>query len=75
MTKKTATASKTMIVANPRRMWFASRLTAGSIAIDANHPIRTVKMTEPPSSMTKFSMRVIASSAITTHPTRQMFCG
>ena len=73
MMAATRNASITSIVANPRFMCRDSRLTAGAMAMDANQLMRTVKMTEPPSSMTKRRNKASAISAMTTRPTRQMF--
>ena len=51
-TAKRITPSMTRAVASPRRMWWASRLTAGSMAMLASHAMITWKTSEPPSCRT-----------------------
>ena len=48
---KRTTPSMTSPVASPRRMCWASRLTAGSMAMLASQAITTWKISEPPSWM------------------------
>ena len=52
---KTSTPSMTIIVATPRRIRWLSRATAGSMAIAASIDMMRVKITLPPSLMTKLA--------------------
>ncbi len=74
-TISSANEAITMNVAKPRFMRRASRSTAGAIAIAANHAIRTVKMTLPPSRMMNWRTSPSAITARTTRPTRQTLPG
>ena len=79
MRKKTAAPTMavtiTSRVAAPRFIRRESQLTSGAMAIAANHDIRTVKRTAPPSSSRKYRNMPSAMTPSTTRPVRHTFDG